>query len=219
MTGAAISPDGVHVWIGGRGRSDGVLRSDDHGRTFAPVSNPFTTLCLRYANGYLFACTDYGTDGFALACSSDMGATFLPVLTFPDLQPSDHCPAGTAVHDECSSLWPAQHALLTADAGVARPMTCTHDGGTCALDAGVGAMHDGGDATLGDEAAAPDAVGDEAAADGGIDGFADSGNDSGTTSAGCHCSVRSRGTRVAGCAWWVALAIASMARRRSRSRT
>lgn len=218
MTGAAISPDGVHVWIAGRGFADGVLRSDDHGFTFHPVSNPFTTLCLRYANGYLFACTDYGTDGFALACSSDMGATFIPVLSFPDVQPSDHCAAGTAVHDRCSSLWPAQHSLLTADAGMVRPPTCTHDGGTCFLDSGSDAASDAGaDAAPGDDTVTADVTTD-AASDEGIDTFADAGHDSGTMSSGCHCSVPSSGRHAMRGPWLalIALAFATRPRRRSR---
>ena len=128
MTGVALSPDGSHVWIAGRGGTDGVLRSDDQGLTFHRVAPPFTTLCLRFQNGVLYACADSATDGYALASSTDMGATFTPILRFNDVLGPDNCATGTPVNDRCSALWPAQRNGLQVDAGCQQDAACSDAG-------------------------------------------------------------------------------------------
>ncbi len=213
MTGAAISPDGVHVWIAGRGGIDGVLRSDDHGLTFHQVSNPFTTLCLRYQAGFLFACTDYNTDGFALACSTDMGATFIPILSFTDVQESTHCPAGSGVTDRCASLWPTQRDALLADAGM-RPPTCSHDGGC--PDAGSDASMD---ASPTDVTAMDDAAGFDAALDAARDSGAPADASINPPRTGCACRTDAPTGGARDSAIVLALTIAALAlKRRNGSR-
>jgi hypothetical protein len=84
----------------------GSFRSTDGGATFQPLSIPLACLGQR-SDGVMFGCTSsYGTDGTALARSTD-GVTWQPVARLQYLTGTLQCPAGTAERDTCEGQWPS----------------------------------------------------------------------------------------------------------------
>ena len=79
------------------------FRSTDGGVTFQPWSNPPRLRALAERNGKLFAAGDNFKDGFALAVSTDEGASFRPIMTFAQVTHIKPC-AQTICQQSCVSL-------------------------------------------------------------------------------------------------------------------
>jgi hypothetical protein len=118
MLGFALSDDGRTVWVAGP--DDGVLRSDDGGRSFARVGD-LGALCLRFHAGVLWACADWARTGYALGRSRDGGRSFEPVLRFEEIAGAFDCREATEGHDRCVSLFPALRQTLTRVPDVVTP--------------------------------------------------------------------------------------------------
>lgn len=103
MLGFALSDDGRTVWIGSP--EDGLLRSDDRGRSFAPVSD-LPTLCLRQHAGVLWACSDWTQRPFALGRSRDGGRTFEPVVRWEGVDGAFRCDPSLMGPTVCGGQWP-----------------------------------------------------------------------------------------------------------------
>jgi hypothetical protein len=89
----------------------GSFRSTDGGATFQPLSIALACLGQR-ADGVMFGCTSsFGSDGTALARSTD-GVTWQPVVRLPYLSGALSCPAGTAERDTCDGQWRSVAAQL-----------------------------------------------------------------------------------------------------------
>ena len=129
MTGFAISGDGKDLWVGSPGDlpDNGIHHSSDSGATWQPMSGGHVVLCLRHHDGILYMCTSpEDTEGVALACSSNAGSTFNPVLTWADLAGPETCPAGSPGRDLCAPTWDALRSRLIPDGGTppAGPRGC-----------------------------------------------------------------------------------------------
>lgn len=138
MLGFALSDDGRTVWIGSR--EGGLLRSDDRGLSFAPVSD-LPTLCLRQHAGVLWACTDWTLRPYALGRSRDGGRTFERVLAWEDIRGAFTCDPSLMGPKVCGWQWPGVQDQLrrVADAGgVVKESPPAVDAGGRA-DAGAGA--------------------------------------------------------------------------------
>ena len=136
MLGFALSADGRTVWAAGQGPSEGIYRLDPGASTFQIVSQGFHPRCLRVIAGRLFACAGQTEDGYALAVSDDLGATFTPLLRLQDLLGPDACDPASGVASKCAAAWPAQHDLLreTRDSGIALDATAIADAPSDAID-------------------------------------------------------------------------------------
>ncbi len=121
MTGFAISGDGKTLWVGSPGDlpDDGIYQSTDSGLTWQPMSGGHVVLCLRHHDGVLYMCTSpEDTNGTALACSSNGGTSFNPVLTWADLVGPESCPAGSPGRDLCDPSWAELRSRLVPDGGL-----------------------------------------------------------------------------------------------------
>ncbi len=113
MPGFAMSPDGARVYAGGSNPKEGIFRSDDRGEHFEHVGTT-SVKCLHVAGEKLFACSDpFPPKGYALAVSTDHGATVTPMTTFEIAGPIV-CDAGAGV--ACNAAWPEVRAAIKATA-------------------------------------------------------------------------------------------------------
>ncbi len=92
--------DGSVVWV--QSARGGIHRSEDDGRSFAPLAGSPHGTCLGVApDRRLYACGVPWQDGFALGVSSD-GKTFVPVLPYYDgIVGAVDCPANPATTTTC----------------------------------------------------------------------------------------------------------------------
>ncbi len=123
LYGFAKSEDAKTLFVGSGDPQDGVSVSKDGGKTWKKASGT-SVRCLGLANGLLYACsTPYRPNGFAVASSSDLGATFTTLTTFADIVGPVACDAGEGT--ACVSLWPAQKQALT----IQKPLGVSEDAG------------------------------------------------------------------------------------------
>jgi len=111
-----VSGDGATVWTASR--AGGVFRSDDGGRTFAEAHPDLPVTCLSLRDGELEACTDDAMAGFALATSTDRGATWTPRLELAAIDEMVECPPCSGVGVACPSWLPDVSYDLGFDAGL-----------------------------------------------------------------------------------------------------
>lgn len=156
MLGFARSTDGQRVWVAGDlgENSPGLYISEDRGEAFDPVTSfvnlpdggtaeiPVRASCLAVRGNELWACGNNYSDKFTLGVSTDLGATFTPVLTFADVgPPPSTCGVSTDVQSTCGPLYPDLMTLLSIDGGVV-PFedagTATPREPSCACDASNG---------------------------------------------------------------------------------
>lgn len=92
--------DGTTVWV--QSARGGMHRSEDDGRTFAPLAQSPHGTCLALApDRRLYACGVPWQDGFALGVSSD-GKTFAPVMPYYDgIVGAVDCPANPTTTITC----------------------------------------------------------------------------------------------------------------------
>jgi hypothetical protein len=157
ITGAAFSEDGAAAWATSR-TSDGMFRSGDGGRTFAPLFGG-NLPCVASRAGELWFCADQPLDGYAMGLSGDGGDTLDEVLRFDQIVELPTCPRCSEVGYVCPQWFPDLAYDLMLDAGIdlgdgsvtgtprdaAPPAICTD--GSEDLDAGIGmdaGMGDGG---------------------------------------------------------------------------
>jgi photosystem II stability/assembly factor-like uncharacterized protein len=111
LMGVEVSEDGETLWAATPTRLFRVRT----GEPFATLlSLPTGNACVERQDGVLFVCGASRLHDWALATTSDEGATYTPLLNLPDLRPSA-CPAGTPAQDLCRPLWPQLAALVEAD--------------------------------------------------------------------------------------------------------
>ncbi len=118
MWGFALSPDGSKVAAGGP--TKGTFAADRQTLDFVPrATTPVT--CLTWHASGLYACGAPRVSPFVVARSSDDGRTWSPMLErLTDIQgPTPACGPDSPSTATCVSVWPAQQAIWTADAGTA----------------------------------------------------------------------------------------------------
>lgn len=95
----------------------GAFESVDRGATFAPIAGAPQLACIgQRSDGQLFGCAaNWEPDNAAIASSLD-ARTWDKRFRFSELAGALDCPAGTAAHDRCASLWPAVQQQLGATA-------------------------------------------------------------------------------------------------------
>ncbi|HEY1960057.1 MAG TPA: hypothetical protein VGH28_30820 [Polyangiaceae bacterium] len=119
MFGFAQSDDGHEVWAGSGDADEGLWRSTDRGRTFAPVAKA-PVFCLHATPQKLFTCSNPFTEnGYALGISTDEGATLKPLIGFADVAGPVACDGGAGV--SCGKSWSAMHATLTTQTAAPAP--------------------------------------------------------------------------------------------------
>jgi hypothetical protein len=126
LSDAAFSEDGTRAWATSR-TLDGLLRSDDAGRSFTPLAGGNLT-CVEAREGELWTCADELRDERSLARSRDGGDTFEEVLHFSDVRELPDCPRCSQVGYVCPQWFPDLAYDLRLDAGASLP-----DGGTTGL--------------------------------------------------------------------------------------
>lgn len=98
------------VWTsGGWGE---VYRSDDGGTTWTHLPNAGDVLCITGQGGERHACVQDVATYDGVRRTSDGGRTWTTVLNFADVVGLAVCPAGTAMHDICTPLWPELEPLM-----------------------------------------------------------------------------------------------------------
>lgn len=131
MGGFARAPDGT-VYVGSR---QGVLHRRDGGATdFTSRAGP-AVRCLAIRDGRLLACGDSRLDRFALAESTDRGATWSPVLLLRQLEGPLQC-----TQEACAADWDALRPTL-----LLIPPPESADAGAVGVDAGTVEGRDAGD--------------------------------------------------------------------------
>ena len=111
MFGFTSSADGATMWAGSGDPAEGLYRSTDRGRTFAPLAKA-PIFCLHRAADRLYACSNPFTEkGYAIGASPDDGVTLSPLLAFADVLGPVACDAGAGAL--CDKVWPAMHATFT----------------------------------------------------------------------------------------------------------
>lgn len=119
MFGFAQSADGSTVWAGSGDADEGLYRSTDRGRTFAPVAKA-PIFCLHRSAQKLFTCSNPFTEhGYAIGASSDEGTSIGPLIGFADVLGPVACDAGAGA--SCGKTWTAMHATLTTQTQSAPP--------------------------------------------------------------------------------------------------
>lgn len=127
LNGVSFSMDGSRVFVGS---DSGFFRSADGGKMFEKLAAPTTRASpFVSAADVLYATGSQLKDGFALARSSNSGATFTPVLQLSAIRGPLECPAGSTAQLECPKYWPVVKAAL---------------GATEAMDAGTSGAVDAG---------------------------------------------------------------------------
>lgn len=100
------------VWVGSGTATEGLHRSVDGGKTFTKVRDQ-VVYCLR-AGRSLYACSEpYAPNGYALASSTDQGATWTSLGTFAAAGGPIACDAGDGT--KCVESWPQTKLMLTTD--------------------------------------------------------------------------------------------------------
>jgi len=111
--------DGDALYYGGP--DDGLHRSLDRGKTWSRLGDA-RVRCLRAHKATLWICGTEETDGYALAKSTDRGATITPVLQFGRIKGPPTCDVTTPVGAECPARWAAVRdkflPVTDVDAGV-----------------------------------------------------------------------------------------------------
>ncbi len=119
MFGFAQSPDGQNVWAGSGDATEGLFRSTDRGRTFAPVAKA-SIFCLHDTPTELFTCSNpFTAGGYAIGVSKDDGATVKPLIEFSNILGPVACDAGAGL--ACDKSWTAMHATLTTQTAAPAP--------------------------------------------------------------------------------------------------
>ena len=119
MFGFAQSDDGATVFAGSGDPAEGLYRSTDRGRTFAPVAKA-PIFCLHDTPKKLFTCSNPFTEhGYAIGVSTDDGATVTPLIGFADILGPVACDAGAGA--ACDKSWTAMHATLTTQTTAPAP--------------------------------------------------------------------------------------------------
>lgn len=111
LLGAALSPDGSRIAIGGP--KDGVLVASTADLVFQQQSALYTR-CLTWTNVGLYACANQFEDAFTVGLSTDEGKTFKGIYNLPDICPIT-CPSGATTPAACTSTWPVLAATLGTD--------------------------------------------------------------------------------------------------------
>jgi hypothetical protein len=119
MFGFTQSADGATVWAGSGDADEGLWRSTDRGRTFAPVAKA-PIFCLHRSAQKLFTCSNPFTEhGYAIGTSADEGTSVSPLIGFADVLGPVACDAGAGA--SCGKTWTAMHATLTTQTQSAPP--------------------------------------------------------------------------------------------------
>lgn len=102
LIGAEVSEDGDTLWVATPTRFFRVRTGEE---TATLLSLPTGNACVEREDSVLFVCGASRLHDWALATTSDEGATYTPLLDLKRLQPSA-CPAGTPARDVCLAHWP-----------------------------------------------------------------------------------------------------------------
>jgi MYXO-CTERM domain-containing protein len=133
LTGFALSPDGMRLWIGS---AEGLYAATSHDLAFSKIADTPIN-CLTATDSTLYACVSDPHVPFVLGASSDGGKTFAPVLTLQGVRGPLACASSTSAAT-CAADWPALHATLdptlgsSTDAGAAATTAPLVGGGGCA---------------------------------------------------------------------------------------
>ncbi len=130
MFGFARSRDGRTLYAGSGDAKEGLWRSTDRGATWEPRAKT-SVFCLNADGPKLLLCSNpYLPGGYAVAESTDEGATVRPLATFDAIQGPVACDGGSP----CVAAWPQTRAAIVTSAHAPPPASV--DAGA-ARDAGV----------------------------------------------------------------------------------
>ncbi|MGO8999412.1 MAG: WD40/YVTN/BNR-like repeat-containing protein [Polyangiaceae bacterium] len=130
MFGFARTAEGNVLYAGSGDPSEGIWRSTDRGVTWEPRAKT-SVFCLNADGPRLLVCSNpYTPGGYAVAQSSDQGATVNPLATFDDVLGPVECAgaapgrptADAAEESPCAASWPETRAAIATSAR-ARPPT------------------------------------------------------------------------------------------------
>jgi len=110
MTSFLLRSDGA--LIVGTSADEGAFLSEDGGETFAPWPNAPHLRAIGERDGRLYAVGDNFVDGFAVAVSDDLGATWQPLMRYQDLRGVLGC--GT-LESDCAADWAQLQVLFGID--------------------------------------------------------------------------------------------------------
>ncbi len=119
MFGFAQTRDGSILYAGSGDPKEGIMRSVDRGATWQEAAKT-SVFCLNADGPRLLVCSNpYVPGGYAVAASTDQGATVKPLATFDDVRGPVACDAGK--ESPCASVWPATHAAIVTSAQLRPP--------------------------------------------------------------------------------------------------
>jgi hypothetical protein len=138
MFGFARTQAGDVVYAGSGDASEGIWRSTDRGETWQPGAKT-SVFCLNAEGPQLLVCSNpYVPGGYAIAESTDQGATVNPVATFDAIAGPLDCDGGSV----CAASWSETRAAVLASAHPTSSATRAIDSGVAAS-AEVGAASSG----------------------------------------------------------------------------
>ena len=134
MFGFSRTSDGSVLYAGSGDPAEGIWRSVDRGATWQPGAKT-SVFCLNADGPRLLVCSNpYTPGGYAVAESSDQGATVSTLATFDDVLGPLDCDGGSP----CASTWPETRAAIAASAHAPRasPSAITERDSGDVVDAG-----------------------------------------------------------------------------------
>ncbi|PTL83280.1 sialidase family protein [Vitiosangium sp. GDMCC 1.1324] len=117
LIGIEVSADGKTLWVATPTRLFRV-REGDTAATL--LSLPDGNACVERKGNLLYVCGASRVHDWALATTTDEGATYTPLYNLPDTRPPT-CPAGTPGHDICRNFWPQFAPTIGADPTLTEP--------------------------------------------------------------------------------------------------
>ncbi|MGZ3458735.1 MAG: WD40/YVTN/BNR-like repeat-containing protein [Archangium sp.] len=126
LIGIEVSADANTLWAATPTR---LFRRHAGDTTAQLLSLPQGNACVLRAGSVLWVCGATRIHDWALATTTDEGATYTPLYNLPDTQ-APSCPVGTPVHDICRSFWPQFAPTIEANPTLPPDPPGQSDGGT-----------------------------------------------------------------------------------------
>jgi hypothetical protein len=133
MYGFTRTEDGATYYAGCGDPKEGIWRSNDRGEHWEAAAKA-SVFCLHASGDRLLTCSNpYTPGGYAIAASTDRGATVKALATFDEVTGPIACDAGAGL--KCATPWPETRAMIATSAQMPPPTVDTLPSDAMASDA------------------------------------------------------------------------------------